>query len=261
MKLVRFSFPSSSQSSVYSTFSGFLSEDMQDVYGLNESYLDEGLCVPNGDSFSINDVRLEAPIIPRQVIGVAYNYKDLVGYQSKYNDPLIFLKSCDSIVGPFQNLSIDSTRQTWSEVELVVVIGKACKYVSPAQAPTVIFGYTIGNDVTSENTHGRDHHLALSKALPSYGPIGPYIDTCFNPLSNIKLINKVDGRTTQDGTLGSMILDTFEVVSHVSQYFNLMPGDVIFTGTPANAMTSLIRPGSLCELSIDGLGTLVNTVL
>ena len=239
---------------------GYLVDNDNKIIELADNYV-SGFRIETGDSYLLDDALLRSPVDPGTVVAAAYNYKDLVGPKETYEDPLIFLKSKDSIIGPEEEIIIgDTSKRTWSEVELVIVVSKHCSNVSASSADEYILGYTVGNDITTENSYGRDHHLALSKARRTYGPIGPYIDTEFIPRSTYSLTNKTNGSVTQHGKLGSMILSPSQILSFISMHITLAPGDVIFTGTPANAMNSLITNGSRCEVSIEGLGTLINPV-
>ena len=239
---------------------GYLTDDGKRIVELSDNYV-SGLRKESGHSYLLDDALLRSPVDPATIVAAAYNYKDLVGPKETYEEPLIFLKSKDSIIGPGEEIIIgDTSKRTWSEVELVIVISRHCSNVPAESADDYILGYTVGNDVTTENSYGRDHHLALSKALRTYGPIGPYIDTEFIPEPTYSLTNKTNGSITQHGKLGSMILSPSQILSFISMHITLAAGDIIFTGTPANAMNSLITPGSECEVSIDGLGTLINPV-
>jgi 2-keto-4-pentenoate hydratase/2-oxohepta-3-ene-1,7-dioic acid hydratase in catechol pathway len=212
-----------------------------------------------GEEFPLSQIKIIAPVAPGKVIGLAYNYKDLVGEKEKYDEPLVFLKSTESIIGPNDTIRIFEGAKTWAEVELVVVIGKVCINVCPELASEYIYGYTIGNDVTMENIFNRDHHLARSKALDTFCPVGPYIETSLNT-KNLTLKHKINGISFQEGNTNNQILNDVESVSLVSRFMKLNPGDIILTGTPANAMNSLITHGDKIEMEITSLGVLSNKV-
>lgn len=212
-----------------------------------------------GEEFSLSQTKIIAPVTPGKVIGLAYNYKDLVGEKEKYEEPLVFLKSTESIIGPNDTIQIFEGGKTWAEVELVVVIGKDCSNVIPELASEYIFGYTIGNDVTMANVYNRDHHLARSKAIDTFCPVGPYIETSLD-VKNLSLKHKINGISFQNGNTNNQILNDVEAVSLVSSFMKLNPGDIILTGTPANAMNSLITDGDHIEMEITNLGVLSNQV-
>ncbi len=147
----------------------------------------------------------------------------------------------------------------WTEVELGIIIGKLGKDIDLKNAPEYIFGHTIGNDVTTSNIFNRDHHLARSKAWDTFCPLGPWIED--NLITdNLILKNQINGKISQDSNTNMRILNDFKIVSHLSKIMTLMPGDVIMTGTPANAETSVIKNGDNVTLYIEGIGELSNKV-
>ncbi len=207
---------------------------------------------------NFKDLRILAPCEPRKVIALAYNYKDLVGPKDVYDEPLIFFKSAEGIVGPGEPIRlIEGLKDVWVEVEVAFVIKKKAKNISAQEAPDYILGYTMANDVTAENVHGRDWHLARSKSQDTFCPVGPYLDTQLNT-SEVQLKTMINGRVTQDGNSRNRILNDFESLSLVSKFFTLMPGDLVLTGTPAGARQSLVKSGDEVRQTITGLGELRN---
>lgn len=222
-------------------------------FSFNESDYIYGNVIPLGE------VKILQPVVPTKVVGLAYNYKDLVGYKNNYDEPLIFLKPSTSVIGPGDPIFIHKGVKTWGEVEIAVVIKKECKNVCIDNVQDYVFGYTIGNDVTMENIYGRDHHLGRSKSLDTFCPLGEFIETEFD--SNNKLLtNHINDKLFQSGNSGDRILNEFESIVLISKFITLYPGDVVLTGTPANAMNSLITDGDEISLKIESLGQLVNPV-
>tara|TARA_B100000315_G_C14506543_1_gene554887 strand:+ start:570 stop:1337 length:768 start_codon:yes stop_codon:yes gene_type:complete len=217
--------------------------------GLNET----------GSIFELDLITVLTPVVPKKIIGLGYNYKDLVGKRVNYDEPVIFLKSPESVIGNGDCILIKEHNKVWSEVELCIVIGKVCDNISINDACSNIFGYTIGNDVTMENIHDRDHHLARSKAWDTFCPLGPHIETDLNT-DDLSLENSINGVTFQKGNTRNRIWSDFEIVSHVSKIIKLLPGDIIMTGTPKNAEKSVIRHGDKIVISIEGIGILNNSV-
>ncbi len=192
----------------------------------------------------------------KNVFGLAYNYKDLVGYKDVYEEPLLFIKTANSTCPHGTTIYLpDRFERVWVEVELVIVISKICRNISVKEAKDYIFGYTIGSDITAQNIHSRDHHLARSKAIDDFAPIGPWIETDLET-DNLQLVTKINDVIYQSGNTKDRILNDFESVSLLSRFFTLYPGDIILTGTPANAMNSLIKPGDKVVHSIENLGEL-----
>jgi 2-keto-4-pentenoate hydratase/2-oxohepta-3-ene-1,7-dioic acid hydratase in catechol pathway len=223
-----------------------------------------------------------APAEPTKILALAYNYRDLFAdpaakasarephYTDPGFEPLVFLKGPNALLDPGAPIVLprgaaaagaaEAWIEVWVEVELTAVIGRRARGLRDAAAARDhVFGLTIGNDVTALNVLGRDWHLARSKSLDGFCPLGPELvrglEDAARPLST-----KISGRTTQSSTTGNRVLDTLEAVALASRIMTLEPGDAVLTGTPAGARQSLIRPGDVVELSIEGLGVLVNPV-
>ena len=110
------------------------------------------------NKYKLNQIKILAPVKPNKVIGLAYNYKDLIGERNSYDDPLVFMKSPTSVVGINDEIKIPINTKVWVEVELVIVVGEEIRSQNSSRTEK-IFGYTIGNDITAESKYGRDHHL------------------------------------------------------------------------------------------------------
>jgi len=210
--------------------------------------------------YNIKKIKVLAPVTPTKVIFLAYNYKDLVGYKKKYDEPLLGIKSNNSIIGSNDKIVMNQKRKTWVEVELALIIKKKCKNLNKKNALNHLFGYTIGNDVTMKNIKGRDHHLARSKSHDTFCPLGPFIETKIDT-SDLNMFTYINNKLFQKGNTSNRIYKDAEAMILASKYFTLYPGDVILTGTPANAENSVINNKSNVRLSIDGLGELNNKVI
>jgi 2-keto-4-pentenoate hydratase/2-oxohepta-3-ene-1,7-dioic acid hydratase in catechol pathway len=138
-----------------------------------------------------------------------------------------------------------------------VVIGRVAKDVPREQALGVVFGYTCANDVTARDQQRADVQFTRSKSYDSFCPIGPWIDTTFDP-SAVRVRALVNGVTKQDGNTRNMIFDIATIISFMSHVMTLVPGDVILTGTPEGV--SRITDGDTVTVAIDGLGELTNPV-
>ena len=149
--------------------------------------------------------------------------------------------------------------KVWTEVELCIIIGKTANNVDEHIAKNYIFGYTIGNDVTTSNILNRDHHLARSKAWDTFCPLGPWIETELET-GNLKLTNSINGHIYQQGNTNMRIYNDSKIVSHLSRLMTLYPQDIIMTGTPKNAENSIVRNGDVVEVEIENLGKLSNKV-
>ena len=220
-----------------------------------------------GQRFAAADVRLLSPILPSKVVGVGKNYADHVA-EMKTGDapaqPLIFLKPSTSVIGPGDAIRIPAgSTNVHHEVELAVVIGaRGARQVSPEQAMSSVFGYTIGNDVSERDMQQGDGQWTRAKGFDSFCPLGPWIETDLAGLgkdpADLEITCRVDGELRQSGRTSQLLFGLPTLISHISTVMTLLPGDVILTGTPAGV--GPIVPGQRVECSIEGLGTLANTV-
>jgi 2-keto-4-pentenoate hydratase/2-oxohepta-3-ene-1,7-dioic acid hydratase in catechol pathway len=154
-------------------------------------------------------------------------------------------------------------KEAWIEVELAFMISKRASNVPAAEAKDYILGYTIANDITATNILGRDHHLARSKSLDSFCPIGPALVTDFEP-KDVALISRINGKIIQSARTNERLFDDAACVSFISRALSLEPGDLILTGTPNGTgpgSFGVVRPGDEIALEIPGIGILRNRVV
>jgi len=179
-------------------------------------------------------------------------------------EPIIFMKATSAIVGPNDNVQIPrgSLKTDW-EVELAVIIGKTAKYVSEDEALDYVAGYAVSDDVSERAFQTeRSGQWTKGKSCDTFGPIGPWLvttDEIPDP-QNLKMWLTVNGQKMQDGTSATMVYGVKYLVSYLSQFMSLHPGDVISTGTPPGVGMGLKPPrflvdGDVVELGIEGLGT------
>ncbi|MGV1872489.1 fumarylacetoacetate hydrolase family protein [Agrobacterium rosae] len=180
------------------------------------------------------------------------------------SEPVIFMKATSAIVGPDDNVVIPrgSEKTDW-EVELGVVIGKTAKYVSEADALDYVAGYCVSHDVSERAFQSeRQGQWTKGKSCDTFGPIGPWLvtkDEVADP-QNLGMWLKVNGETMQNGSSKTMVYGVAHVVSYLSQFMSLHPGDVISTGTPPGVGLGMkpqrfLKAGDVVELGIEGLGT------
>lgn len=210
-------------------------------------------------TFSLEEVRLVAPIIPRsKIIGVARNWADHaneLGNQTP-TEPQIFLKPNTSVAGPGDPVTLpEASEEVSIEAELAVVIGRMCKSVPVERVPEVVFGYTCANDLTARDLQRTDLQWTRAKGFDGACPLGPWIETELET-EDLSVKSWIDGEQKQDGTTADMVFGVAELVSRISEAFTLLPGDVILTGTPAGV--DVVRDGQEVEVEIEGIGTLVN---
>jgi 2-keto-4-pentenoate hydratase/2-oxohepta-3-ene-1,7-dioic acid hydratase in catechol pathway len=203
------------------------------------------------------DVTLLAPVVPGKIFAVGLNYRSHAG-MSGAGKPEIFYKSPTSVTGPGAPIPypVDASSLHY-EGEMVVVIGKAGKFIAEADALDHVFGVTAGNDVSERSWQGSDLQWWRAKGADGFGPIGPYVVRGLDP-GKLMLETRLNGETVQREETSGMLHDTAAIISHISQHVTLSPGDVIFTGTPGS--TRSMRPGDVVEVELQGVGVLTNTV-
>ncbi|KUM28561.1 2-hydroxyhepta-2,4-diene-1,7-dioate isomerase [Mesorhizobium loti] len=211
--------------------------------------------------------RLGAPIANvRHFIAVGLNYVDhaLETDTPIPNEPVIFSKAPSCIVGPNDNIIIpkNSSKLDW-EAEIAVVIGEAAYDISEAQALAAVAGYLICHDVSERDFQiNRGGQWIKGKSAPTFGPLGPWLVTS-DEIENPQQLNvslRVNGVTMQAGTTAKMIFSIAHVVSYISKFMALEPGDIITTGTPHGVGLGkkpplFLQPNDVVEISIDGLGS------
>jgi 2-keto-4-pentenoate hydratase/2-oxohepta-3-ene-1,7-dioic acid hydratase in catechol pathway len=214
------------------------------------------------EQFKLSDVRLLAPVIPRsKVVGIWRNYAAHaaeLGHDLP-SEPMKFMKPNTSVVGPDDPVFYPKqTQDLHYEGELAVVIGRICRDVAPERVGDVVYGYTVGNDVTARDLQKSDVQFTRAKGFDSFCPLGPWIETELDT-SDLRLQTHLNGDLKQDGSTKDMIFDVATLVSHVSSVMTLLPGDVILTGTPEGV--GPMNPGDEVDVTISGIGTLTNKVV
>tara|TARA_B100000963_G_C22564934_1_gene643189 strand:- start:139 stop:894 length:756 start_codon:yes stop_codon:yes gene_type:complete len=201
------------------------------------------------------------PFKKNKVIGLAFNYKSMMKKKENYDEPLIFFKSNTSLISDNNEIKYPKfVSKIWIEAELCLIIGKEGKNIEEKNAKNFILGHTCGNDVTAENIINRDWHLARSKALDTFAPVGPYLIKDLRG-DDLEIKSSINGNVTQKSRTSDRILNDNQCVSLISKYFTLYPGDIIFTGTPAGATNAIAKPGDIVEIEIEKIGKLTNKVL
>ena len=210
-------------------------------------------------SVDISRVRLLAPVEPSNVIAVGLNYQSHLGQRAPAEYPGLFSKYPTSIVGPDADIvRPPDSRNLHYEGELVIVIGKRAKNVSVREAADYVFGVTAGNDISERDWQGADLQWLRAKGSDTFGPVGPWVVTGLD-YSDLLLESRVNGEVRQSGRTSDLIFDVETIVSYVSRYITLSPGDIIFTGTPGS--TRAMEPGDVVEVELEGVGVLRNTVV
>ena len=203
---------------------------------------------------------------PSKIICIGLNYADHAKETGAAipTEPIVFFKSTSSLVGPNDNLVIprNSVKTDW-EVELAVVIGKKASYVDESEAMDYVAGYALHNDYSEREFQlERNGQWVKGKSSDTFAPLGPWLVTKdeIRDVDNLRLWLTVNGKTMQDGNTSNLIFKLPFIVSYLSQFMTLLPGDVISTGTPAGVGLGFnpqiyLKAGDVIELGIDGLGT------
>lgn len=273
MKLIRIGDPGKEKPAI------IISDEWLDVSAYIKDY-DEDFFANNGLASLKNiiaekklqpvskNTRLGAPIArPSKIICIGLNYSDHAAESNMQlpAEPVIFFKSTTALVGPNDDLIIpkNSTKTDW-EVELALVIGKKTNYVEAAEAMDFVAGYVLHNDYSERAFQlERSGQWVKGKSCDTFAPLGPWLATKdeFADINNLRLWLTVNGKMMQDGNTKNLVFKIPHLVSYVSQFMTLLPGDIISTGTPAGVGMGqkpapvYIQPGDVIELGIDGLGS------
>ena len=203
---------------------------------------------------------------PGKFLAVGLNFSDHAK-EVKSNlpkEPMIFSKATSCIIGPYDDIVIprNSTQLDW-EVEIAFVIGKEAKYVSLEHAEEYIFGYCLVDDVSERDWQkNRSGQFIKGKSGDTFGPIGPYLVTKeeIKDVNNLNMTTKVNGEIKQDGNTDKMIFSMNYILSYLSNFMSLQPGDIVTTGTPPGVGAGMnppqfLKTGDVIELEIESLGT------
>ena len=257
-----------------------LDNQFYDVSGLgedyNESFFETGglkrlkkfLDDHKNDIKKLEDsVVLDSPVArPSKIVCIGLNYADHARETKAQPpaEPVIFLKSTTALCGPYDPIIIpkNSKKTDW-EVELAIVISKKASYISESDAFDHIAGYCLHNDVSEREFQiERSGTWDKGKGCDHFAPLGPFLATPdeISDVNNLRLWLKVNGKTMQNGTTANLIFKIPFLVSYISQFMTLLPGDLISTGTPAGVGLGMnppvyLAPGDIVELGIDGLGS------
>jgi len=213
---------------------------------------------PAGKSFAPGTVKLLAPHIPSKILAVGLNYKSHLGTRTAPLNPEIFYKPVSSLQDPEGPIRIPADAGApHFEGELVIVMSKTARNVSAADAPQYVFGVTCGNDVSERSWQANDRQWWRAKGCDTFAPAGPFIVTGLN-YGDLLLETRVNGAVAQSQRTSDLLFDVPTVISFISRFLTLEPGDLIYTGTPGN--TFGLKPGDVVEVEIEGIGTLRNPV-
>jgi len=223
--------------------------------------------VETGERYPLSRVRLLAPVQrPGKIFAIGLNYADHIA-ESKMETPkhqVWFTKAVTSVNPPFDPILIAKSGPFVDyEVELVAVIGKRGRNIAKADAPSHVFGYCVGNDVTERFWQHRTPQWSLGKSFDTHAPLGPWITTA-DEVSDPHVLGLrcfVNGEKRQDSNTKNLVFNIWDQIEHLSQAMTLEPGDLIFTGTPGGVGAAMdprqfLKPGDVVRSEIDRLGTI-----
>jgi 2-keto-4-pentenoate hydratase/2-oxohepta-3-ene-1,7-dioic acid hydratase in catechol pathway len=229
--------------------------------GTNVKQIDGGLFgnrLETGVSTDLGSVDLLWPCQPSKILAVGLNYKSHLGDRTAPERPEIFFKPPSALLEPEGTIRIPGgARDAHYEGELVLVVGKETRGVTPAQAGDCIFGFTCGNDVSERYWQKNDLQWWRAKGCDTFAPLGPAIAAGFDWKQG-RIETRINGAIVQEGEFSELLFDPHYIVSYASQHLTLYPGDIIYTGTPGH--TKMLHDGDQVEVEIPGIGILKNTV-
>lgn len=208
----------------------------------------------------LKEVRLLPPVIPTKIICVGRNY---VAHAKEHDAevpevPLIFLKPPSTLIAHGDTIYLPpQSQRVEHEAELVVVIGKQGRWIPPEEARDHIFGYTIANDVTARDLQFRDGQWTRGKGFDTFCPLGPWIETVFDPADAL-ITCHVNDEMRQMSSTRDMVFNVHQLIAFTSSVMTLEVGDLLLTGTPAGV--GLLQDGDVVEATIEGIGSLRNPV-
>lgn len=222
------------------------------------------------DDFALpEDARLLAPLPrPNRILAIGRNYAEHAKESGAavFEEPIVFLKASTSVIGPEAAIVVPEwVGRVDYEGELLVALGRGGKNVSEEAAMALVAGYTIFNDVTARALQRADqerkHPWFRSKSMDTFGPMGPHLVTANEVADphNVRLSLSINGQVKQDDTTAAMVYRIPTLIAFLSRYFALEAGDVIATGTPSGI--GPLVPGDVCDVTVEGLGTLRNPVV
>jgi len=233
---------------------------------LSDAALEEIAQIPLSDLPVVEgNPRIGVPVTGTgKIIAIGFNYVNHAAEMAVElpTEPLVFMKATSALTGPFDNvIQPRNAKKLDYESELVVVIGRRAQYLSEDEVFDYIAGYTVGHDV-SERAFQRERggQFTKGKSADTFAPVGPYLVTRdhIEDVQNLSIWSEVNGEMRQQGNTTDMVFGVKEIVSHLSQFMTLYPGDLIFTGTPAGVgdgmvPPSFLQPGDVVRVGVEGL--------
>lgn len=235
---------------------GMLSDDNKSITQISNHEIKE-----SDKKFEVENVKLLTPLQPSKIVCVGRNYAEHaaeLGNEIPKN-PLLFLKAPSSIISEEEFIEIPSqSSQVEHEGELGIVIGKTCKNLNDEANPfEYVLGYICLNDVTARDLQRKDVQFTRAKSFDTFCPVSKFITTGID-VTDLSVTTKVNGILKQEGKTSQMVFPVEFLIKYISRQMTLKFGDIIATGTPSGV--SKLNDGDVCEVEIEGIGTLKNPV-
>ncbi|MDQ3799310.1 MAG: fumarylacetoacetate hydrolase family protein [Acidobacteriota bacterium] len=213
------------------------------------------------ESFDLSEIKFLPPATPSKIVCVGRNYAEHAAELGNEvpKEPLLFLKAPSSLITEGEAIVIpEQSVQVEHEGELAIVIGRECRKLSDDDNPfEYVFGYTCLNDVTARDLQRKDGQFTRAKSFDTFCPIGAFIETELD-VSDLRVVTKVNGLVKQEGRTSQMVFPVDFLIRYISNMMTLNAGDIIATGTPSGV--SKLNQGDVCEVKIEGVGSLRNPV-
>jgi 2-keto-4-pentenoate hydratase/2-oxohepta-3-ene-1,7-dioic acid hydratase in catechol pathway len=220
-----------------------------------------GMPKPGGPVFSLQEVKMLAPVEPSKIVCIGRNYREHAAELGNKmpDEPLLFLKAPSAVIGPDDRIELPAaSQQVEHEGELGVVIGRTARNISDSEeALDYVLGYTCVNDVTARDLQRKDVQFTRGKSFDTFCPVGPWIVSQLDP-RNVTVTTRLNGEIKQTGNTADMAFDVDFLIRYISAIMTLYPGDLIATGTPAGV--SRMKHGDVVEVEVSGIGILRNQV-
>ena len=201
-------------------------------------------------------------MFPTKVLAIGKNYADHAAEMGSEtpDSPILFMKPATSVIGPGAPIVLPpDSMEVHHEAEFAVVIGSVARNVRAENASSIILGYAAANDVTARDLQRSDGQWTRAKGYDTFCPLGPAIETEFDPLEGVDVICRVNGEVRQTGQTTDLVFGVAELIEYVTRVMTLLPGDVILTGTPAGV--GPIVDGDVVEVDVQSIGVLTNPVV
>jgi 2-keto-4-pentenoate hydratase/2-oxohepta-3-ene-1,7-dioic acid hydratase in catechol pathway len=216
--------------------------------------------LPTGETIPLDDVHLLAPVLPSKLVCVGRNF---VAHAAEWGldvpeEPLLFLKPSTAVIGPNDPIQLlPISRRIDYEGELAVVIGRLARGVRAEEVYRYILGYTCGNDVTLRDLQKKDDQWARAKGFDGSAPLGPWIETDFDP-NDAVVRTRLNGEIRQQASTTDLVFGVATLIEYVTTFMTLLPGDALLTGTPEGV--GPLAAGDVVDVEVEGIGTLRNEV-